>query len=85
MTHNQRPGRARRLLAAADPRDSVRALFAPGMWPAGRIVGEVVLSLVVGLLAAGLENLNESPAPQAVAVAVAAALLCPLRRVMPGR
>ena len=61
-----------------------RALFAPGMWPARRIVREVVLCLVLGLGAAGVESLDSGAGP--VRVALVAVLVGPftvLRRVLP--
>ncbi|WP_438490017.1 sensor histidine kinase [Streptomyces sp. S186] len=64
-----------------------RALFAPGMWTPWRIMGETLLSVVLGLLAAasyipsGLAfGADVGPA---VAVGLAAAVLSPLRRVLP--
>ncbi|MGY5134666.1 hypothetical protein ACWGJW_20040, partial [Streptomyces nigrescens] len=64
--------------------DPGRALFDPGMWPHGRIVGELLLSVVLGTLAAGIESLRNGGAAQIVAVALAAGLLLQLRRVLPG-
>lgn len=64
--------------------DPGRALFDPGMWPHGRIVGELLLSVVLGTLAAGIESLRNGGAVQIVAVALAAGLLLQLRRVLPG-
>ncbi|MCX5446553.1 histidine kinase [Streptomyces libani] len=54
------------------------------MWPHGRIVGELLLSVVLGTLAAGIESLRNGGAVQIVAVALAAGLLLQLRRVLPG-
>ncbi|KUJ65130.1 histidine kinase [Streptomyces albus subsp. albus] len=53
------------------------------MWPARRIVGESLSSFVLGLLAVGLEALDGAGTPRIVAVALAAALLSPLRRALP--
>ncbi|ARF59628.1 sensor histidine kinase [Streptomyces gilvosporeus] len=58
------------------------------MWTPGRIVGETLLSLVLGLLAAASETLEGSAMSDAgivrgVAVGLAAALLSLLRRVLP--
>ncbi|MFE0187252.1 sensor histidine kinase [Streptomyces sp. NPDC058989] len=54
------------------------------MWPPGRIVGEVLLSLTLGLMAAGIEALADNGGTvRTVAVALAAALLSPLRRALP--
>lgn len=64
--------------------DPGRALFDPGMWPLGRIVGELLLSLVLGTLAAGIEALRDGGVVQIIAVALAAGLLLQLRRVLPG-
>ncbi|MEU7043602.1 histidine kinase [Streptomyces varsoviensis] len=62
--------------------EAFRRLFAPGMWSVGRIIGEALLSLALGLLALTLEDTG-ADAPRTIAVAVAVALLCPLRRVLP--
>ncbi|MFE0374695.1 sensor histidine kinase [Streptomyces inhibens] len=53
------------------------------MWPPGRIVGESLLSVVLGMLAAGIEALGGGGAVRIVAVALAAGLLLPLRRALP--
>ncbi|WP_411146816.1 sensor histidine kinase [Streptomyces sp. x-80] len=53
------------------------------MWPARRIVGESLLSVVFGLLGAGLEALGRGGTVQVVAVGLAAAVLSSLRRVLP--
>ncbi|MFG2284537.1 sensor histidine kinase [Streptomyces sp. NPDC048595] len=53
------------------------------MWPPRRIVGEVLLSLTMGLTAAGIEALDSSGTVATVASALAAVLLSPLRRVLP--
>ncbi|WP_347232724.1 histidine kinase [Streptomyces sp. CT34] len=63
--------------------DPVRALFAPGMWTPWRIVGEVLLSVMLGLLAAGTEAATGHGTVRIMAVAVLAALLSMLRRVLP--
>ncbi|MFI1259555.1 MULTISPECIES: sensor histidine kinase [Streptomyces] len=54
------------------------------MWPLGRIVGELLLSLVLGTSAAAIEALRHGGAVQIIAVALAAGLLLELRRVLPG-
>ncbi|MGY5123601.1 sensor histidine kinase [Streptomyces nigrescens] len=54
------------------------------MWPLGRIVGELLLSVVLGTLAVGIESVRDGGAVQIVAVALAAGLLLQLRRVLPG-
>ncbi|MFE3548817.1 sensor histidine kinase [Streptomyces kronopolitis] len=54
------------------------------MWPLGRIVGELLLSLVLGTSAAVIEALRHGGAVQIIAVALAAGLLLELRRVLPG-
>ncbi|MER5971371.1 histidine kinase [Streptomyces sp. NPDC002055] len=64
--------------------DPGRTLCDPGMWPLGRMVGELLLSLVLGSLAAGIEALRHGGAVQIIAVALAAGLLLQLRRVLPG-
>lgn len=60
-----------------------RALFAPGMWSVGRVVGESLLSLTLALLATGTGFLGDDGALQAIGVGLAAGLLSPLRRVIP--
>ncbi|WP_432143709.1 sensor histidine kinase [Streptomyces sp. bgisy084] len=54
------------------------------MWPPRRIVLESLLSVVLATLAAGTEALRDGGAVQVTAVALAAGLLSPLRRVLPG-
>ncbi|MGP3952174.1 sensor histidine kinase [Streptomyces sp. 7N604] len=58
-------------------------LVVPGAWPRRRIVGEVVLSLALALLAAGLESVTSGGGLRVLATAVAVGLLSPLRRVLP--
>ncbi|KIZ17539.1 histidine kinase [Streptomyces natalensis ATCC 27448] len=53
------------------------------MWTPWRIVGESLLGAVFGLLAAASEALDGGGTVRIVAVALAAALLSPLRRVLP--
>ncbi|MGP8300736.1 sensor histidine kinase [Streptomyces inhibens] len=53
------------------------------MWPPGRIVGETLLSVVLGMPAGGIEALGDGGAVRIVAVALAAGLLSPLRRAIP--
>ncbi|WP_405393139.1 histidine kinase [Streptomyces sp. NBC_01102] len=53
------------------------------MWPVGRVVGESILSLALALLAMGTEFLDDSGTVQVFGVALGAALLSPLRRVLP--
>ncbi|MER5549367.1 histidine kinase [Streptomyces sp. NPDC001127] len=60
-----------------------RDLFAPGMWPAGRVVGESLLMVVFGLVAAGAEAMQGSGTVRVVGAGLAAVLLCLLRRVVP--
>ncbi|MEU8782809.1 histidine kinase [Streptomyces sp. NPDC048637] len=54
------------------------------MWPPRRIVGESLLSVVLGVLAAGIEAVRGGGPVLVVAVALAAGLLVQLRRVGPG-
>lgn len=61
-----------------------RALFAPGMWPPRRIVLESLLSVLLATLAGGTEAVRDGGAVGIAAVALAAGLLLPLRRVLPG-
>ncbi|ANZ20490.1 integral membrane sensor signal transduction histidine kinase [Streptomyces noursei ATCC 11455] len=63
--------------------DPGRALFAPGMWTPGRLAGELLLSVVLGLLAAAVEALDGGGTVRIVAVALAAVLLSLSRRVLP--
>jgi signal transduction histidine kinase len=60
-----------------------RALLAPGMWPARRIVGESLLSLALMLLAVGAGLTDDRSTAQAVGIALVAGLLSPLRRGLP--
>lgn len=60
-----------------------RALFGPGMWPAGRIVGESVLSLLLMLVAVGFGLLGDRGAAETAGVALGVGLLSLLRRVLP--
>ncbi|MFF0628595.1 sensor histidine kinase [Streptomyces sp. NPDC004296] len=53
------------------------------MWTPGRVAGESLLSLVLGLLAAAVEFLGTGGTVRIVAMALAAAVLSPLRRVLP--
>ncbi|MFI2187502.1 sensor histidine kinase [Streptomyces sioyaensis] len=53
------------------------------MWPPRRIVGESLLSVMFGLLAAGIEFLSHGGAVQIVAVGLASGLLSVLRRAVP--
>lgn len=64
--------------------DPGRALVDPGMWPPKRRVLEVLLSVVPAAMAAGNEALHDGGAIRIAAVALAAVLLVPLRRVLPG-
>lgn len=61
-----------------------RALFGPGMWPPRRIVLEALLSVALATLAGGAEAVRDGGAVRIVAAALAAGLLLPLRRVLPG-
>ncbi|GAA2060865.1 histidine kinase [Streptomyces albiaxialis] len=76
---NARPATVAARLAAP-----VRDLFAPGMWPARRIAREVLLSVVLGLCAAGLEALDSAGTVRIVAVAVLVGPFTALRRTLPG-
>ncbi|SBV03272.1 Signal transduction histidine kinase [Streptomyces sp. OspMP-M45] len=60
-----------------------RALSAPGMWPARRIVGESALSLLLMLVAVGFGLLGDRGAAETVGVTLGVGLLSPLRRVLP--
>ncbi|WP_067359027.1 sensor histidine kinase [Streptomyces noursei] len=57
------------------------------MWTSGRIVGETLLCALLGLLAAAVEipsgSVSDAGIVRVVAVGLAAALLSPLRRVLP--
>ncbi|MER5630216.1 sensor histidine kinase [Streptomyces nitrosporeus] len=53
------------------------------MWPARRVVGESLLGPVLALLALGGGLLDGDHPAEAVAVALATALVAPLRRVLP--
>ncbi|MFE7757385.1 sensor histidine kinase [Streptomyces sp. NPDC057429] len=53
------------------------------MWPVGRIVGEVLLSVTLAMLGAGAGLLDDQGAVQTVCVGLGAGLLSPLRRVLP--
>ncbi|MEU9009285.1 histidine kinase [Streptomyces sp. NPDC048479] len=58
-------------------------LAAPELWSRRRTAGEAVLALVLGLMAAGTEELLGSEGPRLLAVGAAAAVLSLLRRRMP--
>jgi signal transduction histidine kinase len=60
-----------------------KALFAPGMWPPRRIVGEALLSVVLALLGMTFEDFGDGGNAQIVTVGLAAGLLSPARRVLP--
>lgn len=64
--------------------DPGRILFDRRMWPPGRIVGESLVSVVLGALAAGAEALRDGGPVQIAACALAAVVLFLLRRVLPG-
>ncbi|WP_405999688.1 sensor histidine kinase [Streptomyces sp. NBC_00829] len=70
-----------------DVSSSIRAgwtwLAAPELWSRRRTAGEMVLALVLGLMAAGTEELLGSEGPRLFAVGASAALLSLLRRRMP--
>ncbi|MFJ3278965.1 histidine kinase [Streptomyces halstedii] len=53
------------------------------MWPAGRIVGESALSLLLMLVVVGFGLLGDRGAAETVGVALGVGLLSPLRRVLP--
>ncbi|WP_437101601.1 sensor histidine kinase [Streptomyces kronopolitis] len=54
------------------------------MWPPRRIVRESLLGVVLATLVAGAEVVGDGGAVRIVAVSLAAGLLLPLRRVLPG-
>ncbi|MET7616272.1 histidine kinase [Streptomyces sp. NPDC005408] len=60
-----------------------RWLAAPELWSRRRTAGELVLALVLGLMAAGTEELVGSEGLRLLVVGVSAALLSLLRRRMP--
>ncbi|MEU9611589.1 histidine kinase [Streptomyces sp. NPDC048209] len=60
-----------------------RALLTARMWPAGRVVGEPLLSLFLALLAAGTAVVDHQGTAGAVGIGLGVALLSPLRRVLP--
>ncbi|NUK24529.1 sensor histidine kinase [Streptomyces lunaelactis] len=59
-------------------------LAAPELWPGRRTAGEVVLALVLGIMAAGSEELLGGEGPRLAVVGIAAVVLSLLRRRMPG-
>ncbi|GAA4661283.1 histidine kinase [Streptomyces youssoufiensis] len=61
----------------------VRRLFTRGMWPPRRVAGEILLTVVLALLAAGAEMAVNSGVPRVAAVTLATAVVAPLRRVLP--
>lgn len=71
---------ARRAFRPAAP---VRALFAPGMWPARRIVGESLLVLVLAGQSLGMDLVSDAGALRTAGTALLVVLLTPLRRVLP--
>ncbi|MFG3259408.1 sensor histidine kinase [Streptomyces sp. NPDC048172] len=75
---NARPATVAARLAAP-----VRNLFAPGMWPARRITREVLLWLVLGLSAAGIEQFDGAGPARAVAVGLLVGPVVALRRTLP--
>ncbi|MEU6479706.1 histidine kinase [Streptomyces sp. NPDC047017] len=65
--------------------EASRALCRAELWRPRRVVGEAVLVLVVGLLAAGDTTLSAHDGTVAVvACGIGAAVLVPIRRVLPG-
>ncbi|WP_240137098.1 sensor histidine kinase [Streptomyces sp. MUM 178J] len=64
-------------------RDGRKWLAAPGLWSPRRTAVEAVLALALGVMAAGTEELLAGGGYQALAVALAAALLSLLRRRLP--
>lgn len=61
----------------------LRRLGTRAMWPPRRIVGELLLSVSLGLVAAVTEIASDSGVARIVAVTLAAALGAPLRRALP--
>ncbi|SPE61834.1 Sensor histidine kinase DesK [Streptomyces netropsis] len=69
--------------ATAWARGLWRRVTEPGQWPRRRLVGESALALVLGLLAAGLEDISGAGWPRTAAVAIVVAALSLLRRALP--
>ncbi|MFI8941656.1 histidine kinase [Streptomyces syringium] len=69
--------------ATAWARGLGRRVTDPGQWPRRRLVGESALALVLGLLAAGLEDLSGAGWPRTAVVAAVVAALSLLRRALP--
>ncbi|MGI5532161.1 hypothetical protein ACQEVX_33790 [Streptomyces syringium] len=69
--------------ATAWARGLWRRVTEPGQWPRRRLVGESTLALVLGLLAAGLEDISGAGWPRTAAVAIVVAALSLLRRALP--
>ncbi|WP_370423462.1 sensor histidine kinase [Streptomyces sp. QH1-20] len=69
--------------ATAWARGLGRRVTEPDQWPRRRLVGESALALVLGLLAAGLEDLSGAGWPRTAAVAIVVAALSLLRRALP--
>ncbi|MER7760483.1 histidine kinase [Streptomyces sp. NPDC097619] len=63
---------------------ALRWLAGPDPWPRRRIAGEAVLAVVLGLLAAGIEDLLREPDWQVALSGAAVAVLSLLRRRLPG-
>ncbi|MFV8131606.1 sensor histidine kinase [Streptomyces syringium] len=69
--------------ATAWARGLWRRVTEPGQWPRRRLVGESALALVLGLLAAGLEDISGAGWLRTAAVAIVVAALSLLRRALP--
>ncbi len=65
------------------PAEPLKALFAPGMWPTRRVVGESLLLLVLLGLSLGIDLVDGAGVPRTVATASLVVVLTPLRRVLP--
>ncbi|MFI0258752.1 sensor histidine kinase [Streptomyces sp. NPDC017056] len=61
-----------------------RRLARPEQWPPYRVVGEVLLALLLGLVALGSEKLFGSSEAHTWTVTVAVMVISPLRRALPG-
>ncbi|MFD7662491.1 histidine kinase [Streptomyces sp. NPDC059788] len=61
-----------------------RCLARPEQWPPYRVVGELLLALLLGLIALGMEKLDNSGDARTWLVTVAVMVLSPLRRALPG-
>ncbi|MFG3496121.1 sensor histidine kinase [Streptomyces sp. NPDC047928] len=78
-----RPAADSRTSAGARLRAGWRWLAAPELWPRRRTAGEAVLAVVMGLLAAGIEEVLGGSGLRTAGVGVAVAVLALLRRRLP--